>query len=125
MKKILIAALLLIVLLITPYFLSKKYRETMTRAYCQIRGGRLITGQTNKKFCEIQAKDSGKVCTYDEECSTNFCDYGNPEKCSIVNCPPSAGDNLQGKCATYKSDKAGSFCHRRQGDQLRCEMMFY
>jgi hypothetical protein len=79
---------------------------------CALGGGkRPVPGHSYD--CEYPAKDAGRKCTYDTECSKGLCLYPVPEKISSPY--PQELSDMGGLCAKYNKDKNGvEHCHRSE-----------
>ena len=86
------------------------FGPTISYEICPLRGGiHPVPGQWYD--CDYPAKDAGKKCVYDSECSDNLCLY------PTVDATPYPQDLSEkgGQCTKYTGDKNGvTYCHRRE-----------
>ncbi len=73
--------------------------------FCVQRGGKIFAHSFSSN-CEFKAKDAGKACTYNDECTKKLCLY--PDK-----------NSTRGSCADYNSIE-GEKCTRKRGEAVKC-----
>ncbi|MDO8599529.1 MAG: hypothetical protein Q7S02_05460 [bacterium] len=102
----------------TAYVLIRRYVERADSgivqgqdlARCERKGGKVVQHAFGAT-CEMRARDGGKACTYDGECTKRSCVY--------------ADANAQmGACDDYTTDNDGRpICHRaRRAERVSCGM---
>jgi hypothetical protein len=116
-KIILIAIPVLLVVAYGVMYFSHPQR------FCELRGGKYFYHSFNSE-CEFKAKDAGKQCVFDNECSKGLClytvadDYPNPYP-----------DNLTdkgGQCTNYLNNKDGvRYCHRAKNNNDGGKLFFF
>jgi len=115
MKKLFLFSLISILLLTGCTLGSSKKGwscDNIVCKFCVPRGGKVFYHSFGSN-CEFKAKDAGKACTYNDECSKSMCIY-------------ESKNSTQGKCVDYKSIE-GKRCTRKRGEQVKCyiEISYY
>lgn len=78
---------------------------------CLKRGGTIFEDYGFvRSFCEIKAKDGGKECIYNDECSKNQCSYKDE-------------NSSHGYCPNYNQFD-GFYCHRNRDKKISCTVNF-
>jgi len=124
MKKTILIPLIILVLVIGATILSLLNFSTIRNAYCEIKGGKVFQHSFDTN-CEMKAKDAGKQCTYNNECTLE-CQYPVPNDFSTRSLGtykyPETMTNGGGKCDDYSSDE-GIHCNRDQGKDVKCDFI--
>jgi len=107
-KRVKILIALFVIILIAAGVIL--FRRTISYEMCALRGG-IPPNPGHEYDCDYPAKDAGKKCIYDSECSDNLCLY------STVYATPYPQDLSEkgGQCTKYTGDKNGvTYCHRKE-----------
>src|SRR3989338_3130750 len=110
-KKIIAFSIILIFVCIgLIVILSKpKFYGQLVLVSCRLRGGKIFL-HSFAGICEVEGKDNGKKCIYDNECLKNMCLY--PDK-----------NANEGSCDGYIGDNDGVYqCHHQEGKEVQCDL---
>ena len=90
--------------------------ERKKQVICALEGGKLTVGF----MCDHPAKDAGRNCVYDAECSKRLCIYPTISIRPYQQELSAAG----GRCIEYDRFVTGEFCHRSKNG-TEAEQLWY